>query len=328
MAAFISSRPGRFPGRFVSIASVTLLAALAAGSCSKDQDRVTNPGGPPPTLAEAWPNEDGRTWDYRAIVRQFAFPEFVLFTDPASVPPVTFDTVAFVLGTLPSGAMTEDTVTFRLQFGGEATLASGITAQQLGEEVIPGPLPEPGLRWGRDSARPPARSAGGISFGKFLHGGWWHRNSAWIGTHDPTATDTLPIWKFLEADLRPGSNFTFQLVPGLADDVLLRARVVRSLTVQTPQGPVANGIEVHYLVDFGVSEETDNMGLPLGAARHFDCGSVIYAPGVGPVRDDERIGLYIGGSRRDPGLHRLLDLTSTGVAGGSIARGGSDARKR
>ena len=45
------------------------------------------------------------------------------------------------------------------------------------------------------------------------------KNADWIGTYSDV--DTGLGWKFLEDDFTPGAQFTLQLIPGIADDVLL-----------------------------------------------------------------------------------------------------------
>jgi len=299
--------------------------ALVLAGCDASHhltDGLTH--GTPPSLSEVWPNDDGRSWTYSSVSRTWDPPTLVYFPTVASVPSVTFDTVAAVFASRPVGANPQvSTTQFVLRFNGTQLLGSGLVAQVL-EGIVP-PLAS-----GARSYAPPSLAMGpaGLGIGppspsfngpaRFLHPGYWRRNSDWIATHDPVTTDTLPNWKYLEADLSPGHEFVSQIVPNLSPDVLLHARVVRLLTVLTPTGAVARGIEVQYFIDWGISVVTDDNGGFLGFQRPFSCASVQYAPGVGPVSDDERSLLYAGRSRAPGAGDVRLTLAST-AAGGSVA---------
>ena len=80
-----------------------------------------------------------------------------------------------------------------------------------------------------------------------------------------------------------------QLVPELASDVFLRARVLGTGTIDTPAGRYTNAIEVFYVIDYGESEATDESGNALGIQHSLGYGSVHYVPGVGPVASYERV---------------------------------------
>ena len=91
-----------------------------------------------------------------------------------------------------------------------------------------------------------------------LHGGSWEKTEAWIGTYGDLYLD-LP-WKYLEADLGRGHQFTFHLVRNLAPDVFLHAKVVG-----TPRIPVGSddsqfALEVVYIIDYGISEVVTSGG--------------------------------------------------------------------
>jgi hypothetical protein len=128
----------------------------------------------------------------------------------------------------------------------------------------------------------------------FLHGGAWEKTAEYIGTYGDA--DTRLAWKFLDADVAPGSSFTYQLVPALADDVFLHALVVRH-GQQLHLRSFGQEVQVIYLVDYGIAQATGPGGEPLGFYRGIDYGSVVYAPGVGPVLASERF----GASSDDPG---------------------------
>jgi hypothetical protein len=326
--------------RRLPLLALGALILLAGAACEK-RNKITNPQ-PAPTLAEVWPNDDGHSWTYRSIARAWDPPTPVYYFTQALVPSVTFDSIAAVFATRPAGTnVIADTSVIQLRFNGTTAVAvtvalpEGIPVQVLEETHTPASLvslpavlrnrsflatlasARPDLRErlaGTLAATPSALPSGGFAEPRFVHPGLWRRTAKWIGSHDPADTDTFPDWIFLEADLRPGSSFSMPLVPGLAPEVTLNARVVRSLSLQTPAGYFTGAIEVHYFIDYGVFSARDDAGAFLGWGRQFTCGSVIYVPGVGPVRDDERGLLFAGASRRPGSGDLLLVLTDTAPA--------------
>jgi hypothetical protein len=161
----------------------------------------------------------------------------------------------------------------------------------------------PDLRARLDASRPGWRARlarpGGAAIDKWtpilIHGYAWLLAPRHIGAYGDA--DTLLAWKYLESDLRPGHEFRFQLLPLVSDDLWLWGSVERELTVQVPGvGAVPNAIEVLYLIDYGDAQLTDEQGNPLGHFRTFDYGTVVYAPGVGPVSVIERRFAWAGGT--------------------------------
>ena len=119
-----------------------------------------------------------------------------------------------------------------------------------------------------------------------LHGYAWAKTADWIGGYGDI--DTLLAWKFLEADLAPGANFRFQLLPSVADDIYLHALVLSQRSVTTELGTFEKCVECLYMIDYGVSGLTDNTGQEIGFFRTFDYGTIVYAPTIGPVSSYER----------------------------------------
>lgn len=158
-------------------------------------------------------------------------------------------------------------ITSRIERGTEMPLA--LLAGEL--QVRPSPLPRELLNLMFEPV--------------FLHGYAWRKTNAWIGQYGDV--DTLLAWKFLEADLTLGHEFTHQLIPSLASDVFLHARVLRSFTLSTELGPFDKCLEVLYAVDYGISEASDIHG-HTSYYRVFDYGTIVYAPTVGPVYSYER----------------------------------------
>ena len=219
---------------------------------------------------------------------------------------------------------------YRLVFAGDTTTSSGAVAQNLREtftsdqgagnlaagtpagnaflarlSLARPDLAEkikteyPGFAVGIDDPREAVSSAGPgaalfemIFEPNLVHGYAWEKTGEWIGTYGDV--DQALAWKFLESNLRPGHWFVFQLVPSLADNVFLHCKILRTLTVNTPQGSYANSLECLYAIDYGCYIVTDEFGSELGYWRSFDYGSVIYSPGIGPVYSYERVMLFPG----------------------------------
>jgi hypothetical protein len=112
-------------------------------------------------------------------------------------------------------------------------------------------------------------------------------------------------WKFLTSNLFTGSEFSYQLMPNFAEDLVLHCRVYRRLTVTTDAGTFLNALDCLYILDYGITTVTDVYGDPKGYIRTYDYGRVIYAPTVGPVYSYERWGVDPG----NPPSEGFLDIT-------------------
>ena len=315
--------PARFR-RSSLVFTVLVLTSFALG-CSSDSDdslfEAILGGGSsdePATLENVWPNEDGRTWTYRLDQRTWdPVPERVYATEDSVPPAPSLDDVEVLLIDHPMGANpVSDAAGYRMRFNGMKTTESGAVGQNLETEVIPLPATSarlrtvqgtPGVGFWRSlvRARPDlaprvaalhpeiARLASKATTADvdpplYLFGYAWEKTDAYIGSYGDL--NTLLSWLYLEADLTPGHEFTIQLVPDLADDVFLHARVLADKAVTTDLGTVAHAIEVLYEVDYGVGE----VFLPLGYTRTFDYGTITYAPGIGPVATYERNLINVG----------------------------------
>jgi hypothetical protein len=146
-----------------------------------------------------------------------------------------------------------------------------------------------------------------------LHGGAWEKSLSKIGTYGDL--DDQLAWLYLDANLTPRSEFEFQLVPSLADDVFLLCRILRRTAIDTQIGRLNYAIECLYVVDYGVVGLVSDDGEPLGYFRPVDYAIVTYAPNVGPVRCLERRFEWPAGP--DPLARRAgdtwLDLVGTGL---------------
>ena len=289
-------------------------------------------GGPKATLRNIWPNEDGREWTYRIDQREWP-SESRIFPTEAEVPPIpSLDDVVALLGNHPVGPNpVEASGGYRLRFNGTKTTLSGATGQNLessffdltdaaareaGTAMASRAGETPGFIRALAQARPDLREkihgrwpdAGRIATAPratavdqplFLFGYAFEKTRDYIGNYGDLNLDLS--WKYLESDLRPGAEFSMQLVPDLADDVFLHVRVLQEATVTTALGSIPHAIKVLYLVDYGVSEASDLFGNPVGYLGYYGYATITYAPRVGPVASYERPLVQLG-EPLDPGF--------------------------
>jgi len=330
---FLERTSARLPLLALLIAVSGSLAGF--GPCS---DHVTGPGvgvgggNGESTMSRSWPNEDGRTWDYAMTNRRMTGGQLHVFATVGEVPAVTLLDVDAALATEPDTLTgTGGDYAFRMKFEGNMTTNSGVVTQRLTESYPPAIEP---LRSGSadflarlSEARPDLRARlarfvaapallGALPRPNFIHGYGYLKGPLWIGSYGDV--DTLLAWKYLELNMSIGHTFVQHLVPSLADDVLLRAKVARMINYDVPGvGLVRNCFEVRYLIDYGIMTIVDSTGASVGFSRLFDTGRVIYAPGVGPVLEEERR-MASAGQPRDPGFDFLL-LRATAVTPGPAA---------
>jgi len=315
---------------------VLLTPLLLAGRCDDSPTGMGTPT-PSPTLENLWPNADSASWDYALHERIWGDYEtnLIVYPTPEEVPPApTLDTVAALLeADTPATTLSEDDGIFSLRFDGEITTGSGVTAQNLVEVVG---WPRQGIAARGDAgdallrrllARRPDLRARATQLGLreaageptprdlieplFLHGYAWERTAAYIGTYGDL--DQLLAWKFLESDLAIGHEFSHQLVPELADDIWLHARILSVGRVETPAGRFRKAVTCLYYLDYGVAGVTDEDPESDAWARTLDVGTVTYAPNVGPVHSYERKFIAVGdGGLLGPGIGELeVSLTET-----------------
>jgi hypothetical protein len=326
----LRSLPGRYRGAAArALAVLAALATLGFPGCS---DSLTGPGGPdrvPERLASLWPNDDGRTWTFRTLKRPLASGELLLTPIDRPLAQVTLaDARRMLRVAVPPGDARPEEYAYGMQFRGNVRTRSGVEAQNLyewfppmsaaglaGGVAVGAPAAtgeaflarvaeaRPDLRGRLLAMRPdlrarleqPARAARDPWPPILVHGYAWRLAPRHIGAYGDA--DTLLAWKFLESDVRPGHEFHFQLLPLLADDLWLSASVERELALEVPgAGLVRDAIEVLYLVDYGDAVLTDGQGNARGHFRTFDYGTVVYAPGVGPVSVVERRFAWAGGT--------------------------------
>ncbi|MGD8628762.1 MAG: hypothetical protein PVH52_06740 [bacterium] len=311
---------------------LTLALTLILTGCS---DNTCKPRvcGPKPTLENVWPNDDQRFWEYDFTMRGWSstFPLFdTLYATEEEVPPLpTFDYIVGLLDNHPIGDdVNTDVGIYRMRFDGDSTSDYGVTAQALkdtlyiagmavsrdhrttrGDIILGRAIPDRGGVQGLNVW--PLNSAEDIaSYPMLIHGGIWEKNDAWIGTY--CEIDTNLCWKFLEEDLTVGSEFTHQLIPGLADNVFMHCKVLSMGNVRIGGLVYPNALECAYIVDYGVTW-TDLPPGHTGYYRVYDYGVVVYAPEVGPIYSYERALVEAGNDESSGVGDKTLAMTDTGT---------------
>jgi hypothetical protein len=288
-------------------------------------DPELQPGGPlAPELDNVWPNQDQMSWGYAQTVDDIGPSQPQLYPSPEDVPPITLNGAAAMLASPVAGVRIQNG-SFHLRFNGTRTTQSGAFGQNLEEStIVNGKTPFVPASWSDRFrarlavARPDLRGrlghvdalTGFAVTPQFLFGYVWELTDEHIGTYGDL--DLNLAWKYLEANLDPGHEFAHQLVPLLADDVFLYARMLPRTTVATPYGTFGKCVRVLYVIDYGVTAQTDFGGNVIGYLRHVDYGILAYAAGHGPVALHERQ-LGAVGSPPNLGLYEVrLGLTERG----------------
>lgn len=255
-------------------ASLAFLALCAAPAAAQ-----------PPTMAQLWPSDDGRSWRYNQHY------------DGSPYDPDIVDNQV------------------RVFFDGTTTAAGGVATQYLRQDLVSGPAPaqplagaaatflhpDPFMRavW---MARPDLRARieqiaaelpcpdthpdGGYAIllgGEFA----WLRGPSDVSAWRCNLANTR-AWTWLTSNLSIGSTFTLQLIPDLASNVLLHGTVAAIVDANVPAGIFQDCVQVDYVIDYGQSECTDEGGNPIGSYRSETRGYVRYAPNVGPVESAEQ----------------------------------------
>ena len=228
-------------------------------------------------LAPLWPNADGTHWEYEMHV-----------TDLREDIDVDFDASLALEGTTTTP-------------GGEAQNLIAVQQTSATDRAHTHPnLPpillavwrgRPDLREALE-ARSEGADAGGGWDPIFLHGGYLMKSTSNVQMWQNDWTH--PTWTYLEAPVTVGHSFVHQLVPEFTDDVFLHGTVVAvDAEVTTPAGIFSGAVKLHYLVDLGVANLTDEGGVWVGTTHAEYRGSVHYVPGVGPVDLLEELTPYV-----------------------------------
>ena len=330
----IQSSQGRF-AIFVCGASFVIftVSCLVAG-CADDTGN-----GRRVDLGNSWPNDDGRYWVYEYHGSQWSDSlNATIYPNRGDVPaaPSLDEAVALLQQPLEGTPLSTSEGTYRLQFHGMTTTGSGAVGQNLQSwlDEVPLAATSAGNRTaspGRDAAesgflvqlrraRPDlAEKALGPSIRAglmvplpptFLFGGAFEKSDAYTGLYGDLDLDLA--WKYLDADLDIGHEFILQLVPSLANDVYLQARVHAKRFIDSQMGAPYHALEVIYMIDFGILEILDLGGSHIGFSRAFSVGNVVYIADVGPVWSEERNLYFVGATPTGPIESLTLDLQDTG----------------
>jgi len=238
-----------------------------------------NPAGTPPPNPDAscsgflawegcalWPNEEGRKWHFNVTVEEWDRSEFdTIYVSIQDVPPIP--TLDESIPSLADPAYTDPpdtTYTFTYQMSLHEIRG---TPDGLGRRIAVSSDPQTQLA--------------PLFFGP----GVLLKTDKVIEKYSLDQTSVFP---FLERSTSAGYEFTRQVIPALAPDVLLHARVLGRKTVTVPSGTYDNVLEVFYLLDYGVSQAVDSYGNSLGFEHQVGLVSIVFAPDVGPVFYRER----------------------------------------
>ena len=278
-------QPARLHRGFIPL---VVCAALAGLGCESDNS-LTAPSAPSPitpiSLSRAWPNANGQSFQYRYNVRTATTPTRQLYPTAAAVPPITLDQIAALLENPRDITVFLETVNgYVLTFLDSTQVGGGVRGQNLLANVTPYPIPV--------AAAPRLTPAGAPAPPFLLRGGVYRQEANHLSAYNLSGTE--PSWTYLAGRLEDRTPWATPLLPGLATGPVLRARAYQSVNVDIAGFRRDNALDVHYLVDFGVSANTSSGGGVLGYSREFLYGRIIWAQDAGPLFLTERQGLSVG----------------------------------
>lgn len=313
--------------------AIALLCVALALMIGCDDDECVNcPGpAPTPTLDNIWPNADHTLWTYDYQMRKWE-GDYTIYSSRLDVPtelPSWSEILELCRAHAPKFPYETTPGVYTLEFDSTVTTEARITAQNLEVGLVATGMENAGrmaapsastlLRRLYD-ARPDLREkilasegpsvladrlASAPEFPMMIHGGPWEKTETWIGTYSDTRARLH--WKFLTSDLFTGSEFSYQLLPEIDPEIVLRGRVERRVTVTTPLGTYEDALDCLYMLSYGITTVIDLYGNPQGFIGAFDYGRVIYVPEIGPVYSYERWGV----EPKDPPSDGMMDITLT-----------------
>jgi hypothetical protein len=274
------------------------------------------------TMAELWPNEDGRGWyydqHYEAIgsFPQVADNQIRIFFDGTTVAPDGIQ-AQYLRHTLIAGPALEGTTLaeFPDPFLRQAWLARPDLREKIQSALAEAPCPE---------YAPSGRYAVLLN-GEFA----WVRSTDEVAAWRCNAANTRS-WRWLVSDLTIGNTFTLQLLPDFTSDVFLHGTIAAVEPVTVPAGTFQGCVRVDYVIDYGLSVCVDDRGVVTGTTRAETRGSVYYAPNEGPVRSDEEFvpAEVTGACQGFPTSRTSLRLSSPSVPVRPATWGGLKVRYR
>ncbi len=289
------------------ISLIILAALLLLAGCRDDDDCIDCPPAdlpPEPTLANIWPHADGTQWVYDFDFNQYAGPDL---TDTPPPLPSLADLHAALQLPIPTDLIEADAGTYRLEFDGQVTTESGVTAQRLVGtiESVRGGFravdSQRELLLSIARARPDCRDAVLARLGLTLDAlkslddarapyflgsyAFAFEDSGYFGYGD---VSTHHSWVYLATDVAVGTEFSLQLLPEVFDDAWLYGRVW-SVGERVVEGVAwDNVVECMYAVDLGVQEVMNEDGELIGRVRVHFYGTTLFVPEIGPIACDER----------------------------------------
>ena len=233
---------------------------LLASACNDDDDCVncSGDGTPFPTMANIWPHADGSAWTFGLEYRELE-PEPGTGAKVGEIP--TMEELHAALQVPMDGIVTDEGEGYyRFALDGTVTTRSGAVAQQVVESFFmetptktvrrEGPASSASDRVLAIIAEYGLEKAGFSNYAPYFLSGYAfaYEDSGYYGYGD---IDQNHSWVYLEGDLRPGAEFSFQLAAGLTNEVWLHGRVW-SVGRRTFGGRTySNVLECMYVLDFG-----------------------------------------------------------------------------
>jgi hypothetical protein len=275
-----------------------LLATLLAG-CRDDgtsSAAIEWIDTPTPALDNIWPDQDGNSWQYEYVYLQANRSTVYLFETLADLPPAPSFEQAFAhFQPRRLSAPADATRSYSVGFRGIGSTISGATGPEIVGDLaaVRSLASDPVLRWltqMRPDLAPELRARGmDLATGRkaaifephFVHSGIWHRDAESIGYFNDL--DRQARFRIAEADFTEGHEWSIQLIPSIAPDVVLHARVLQAVRRVTEAGAYRTVVPVFYLVEAGIAEARTDTGDIYGYARAVSAAHVEYAPGIGPV---------------------------------------------
>lgn len=270
-----------------SLAGILLfiILVLTLAGCDGDGSNAIDA-----TLADLWPNEDGRQWIYDLRYSASTVPLDVSLTSVDSLPPIS-QMYEIMLSVDPPEPSSTHSAVLRNRFEGEVTTASGVTGQRLV------------CRFDSDERSGSGRSLALADVPLGITGRCWVMTDDRIVGYEDESSD--PHWLYLKTPLEVGAVFDQRIWPGNQDESYIQGQYVRSLNWRQGGHVYSGAVEVFTLIDMGLSSLEDDDGEPSGTHRSFICDRTIFAPGVGPVYCREWWAMMIR-TAYDPIGHPLL----------------------
>lgn len=235
-----------------------VLAVMIIG-CSGD-DPTEPSGGLAPTFDNIWPAALGDYWTYDLEERRYSV-DVASYERLEDVPPLPTMEELYAELQLdgPGTLLRTDEGTLRWQIMADATVTPDSTVLSVSRQIeatVGYPSPPYGLRMG------PIWTRSGNSIASYYESG-------------------ASKWLHLEGSLESGYSFVstpFGLVRASLTTSVWR---IRPFSVAGREYPRC--VECFYVLDLGISTDSDEGGNITGYWRSYEYGVIVYAPEIGPV---------------------------------------------